>query len=131
MVGKRAEARVRLRRLCAGAAATMLVLVVCAPAAFACTGNTWLNWAYLTKRYATQSGFTNTNQAAARPGTKRWGCAELKQSDGRYLFADWYCATIYEQAATPYLGGSGVYSAAVAWNDWTQTQQIWGWRCYS
>ena len=111
--------------------ASALVMLASATSAYACQGNTWLDWAYLSENYSTQSGFTNTNQAAARPGTNRWGCAQLKKSNGRYVFMDWYCGTISEQGATPGLSGSGVYSAAVAWNDWSKTQQIWAWRCYS
>jgi hypothetical protein len=112
-------------------AATAVASLAFASSAYACHGNTWLDWAYLSYNYATQSGFTDTNQAATRPLTNRWGCAELKKSSGRYLFANWYCGTIHEQGVTPGLSGSGVYSAAVAWNDWSKTQQIWAWRCYS
>lgn len=106
-------------------------LLAFSSSASACHGNTWLDWAYLSWNYSTQSGFTYTNQASARPLTNRWGCAELKTPHHGYVFADWVCATIHEQAATPGLSGSGVYSAAVAWNHWSKTQQIWAWRCYS
>jgi hypothetical protein len=88
--------RVRALKVFAATAVTSLAF---ASSADACHGNTWLDWAYLSANYATQSGYTHTNQAATRPLTNRWGCAELKQSKGHYVFSSWYCGTIHEQGS--------------------------------
>ncbi len=92
------------------------------------TGLTWLNYVYTGANQTQSKAYGYLNQAAARPGTNRWGCANIYNSgNGGYLFANSYCGTIHYQGSTPYIGGYGAYGTPTAWNDWSRGQDLWGW----